>query len=881
MKKTDIKLTVLFLLFALCMILLSGCGTDDGKIHNNGVIADKYTADGTDFDNEIKATWDFVPVAENDELILLVNGSTAEIKVVDKTSGSEWYSNPQKRFDFDFVGETKSVYSQLYVEYNINDSANFMNSYLDAVLNYQYSFSPIENGLRVNFVMGTKPRTYLVPQLIEKERFEELLTHLNESEALELHDQYILIDMDEMQENDRMLLIERFPSLQNTTAYITQLRTALLSPSFGGAWPLATDYYLEQIESILIKAGYTQEEFNQYVADNNLPESVLSDTSIAMSIEYQLDGNQLVARVPYDSIAFQESELQLRKITMLPAFGAAYTDKNGYIFVPDGCGAIAYLNRAKENTSVYSAMVYDRDITLPQEQKKTAQVQSTVYLPVFGIKSENQSFLAIIEEGDALAEITSQVSSEGFTCNAVKATFCMNYVQHPTTIALSANAGLFYQEAIADTDLVIRYCFQYGDDANYVGMAESYRNYLLMRGKLQQQEIEQSIPLFLDIVQAINGKKNVLGIPVDRPLALTTNDQVIKILSELSKCGVSDVDVELQGWANGGYYHTAMNEVELMSELGGQKSLNRLTDYAKSNGITLFPSCNFQVVPQYETWGSFSAVKHAARTLENVMSYQSEWKNTFGIQTPVQSSRDGLTVSPAYYEEMIRSFMKEYAETGLTDISAGSLGYALGGDYREEFMVTRQKAKGFVQDGLKILADSTDKLAIEGGNVYTLENANYVYDLTMDSSGHNALDETVPFYQIVLHGVIPYAGEPANKVSDSTAQCLRFIETGTIPAFMWIYEENVVLKNTAYTKLNSTNYLQWFDKAVEMYNEVNEALMGCADATIIAHEILSDAVHKTVYSNGITIYVNYSSETQTIDGVTVQPTDYLRVEKGW
>ncbi len=878
MKKPIVRLGALCAAVAVWLTLLAGC--DDGsKPKNNGVIADIYKAEGTEFDSQIKGTMEFVPVAENDSLILSVNGSTAEIKVTCKDTGDAWYSNPQERYGESFIGETKRIYSQLIVEYNVNDGSNMMNSFSDGVLNNQYSFSAIENGLRVNFVLGTKPREYMVPQLIEKSRFEELITQLNEYDAQMLKDQYILVDLSDMEENDRLLLVERFPVLDEQTAYITQMRSALLTPSFGGSWPLATDYFLEQLEALLIKAGYTQEEFDRYVIDNKLPKSILSDTSIALSIEYTLEGDTLVARVPHDSIAFQDSQLQLTKITVLPAFGAASVEEEGYILLPDGSGALSYLNKSKENTSNYSALVYGGDATLPEWWNTGSRVEEGVYMPVFGIKTRDKSFLAILEEGDALAEISSQVSSESFTANVVNATFCMNYTQHSATTALSAKAGLFYQDTIADTDLSVRYCFQHGEKATYVGMAEAYREYLLESGGLQAQDIEDTVPLFLNIVQAVNGKRNILGIPVDRPLAVTTSEQVVEILETLAERQVSAVDVELQGWANGGYYHTAMNQVKLMGETGGKKGLNTLLEYADAHGVGVFPSCNFQSIPQFRTLGGLPAGQYAARTLENVISYQKEWSNTFGVETPVRKGRDGITVSPAKYTALVRSFLKEYNAYGFAGVSGGSFGYVLGGDYREGQMISRQGAKAAVAESLQLLAGSVDTLAVEGANLYTLADAGYVYGLTVASSEHNALDETVPFYQAVLHGVVPYAGEPANKVSDFDAQLLKYIETGTIPAFLWMYEENVMLKNTAYTSLNSTCYVQWLDKAVQTYQTVNEALAGCMDATMVAHDKLSAAVSRTVYSSGITVYVNYSGEAQTVDGVTVPARSYLRVEK--
>ena len=156
-----------------------------------------------------------------------------------------------------------------------------------------------------------------------------------------------------------------------------------------------------------------------------------------------------MVRVPNDSIAFRDSELQLTKITVLPAFGAADRQADGYIFLPDGSGALTYLNHTKTNTSNFSAPVYGEEHTLPSgteaEEKNTA-VSPDVYMPVFGMKNGDEAFLAIIEQGDALAEVTAQTGSENFTTNIVYADFRMSYAQNPPPKRSAPVRGCFIRK---------------------------------------------------------------------------------------------------------------------------------------------------------------------------------------------------------------------------------------------------------------------------------------------------------------------------------------------------------------------------------------------------------------------------------------------------
>ena len=45
-------------------------------------------------------------------------------------------------------------------------------------------------------------------------------------------------------------------------------------------------------------------------------------------------------------------------IQILPFFGAANLDQTGYIFIPDGSGALIDLNNGKEHYQPFSARVY-------------------------------------------------------------------------------------------------------------------------------------------------------------------------------------------------------------------------------------------------------------------------------------------------------------------------------------------------------------------------------------------------------------------------------------------------------------------------------------------------------------------------------------------
>jgi len=126
----------------------------------------------------------FEKIAENEYLILYINNQTTEIAVEEKSSGEIWYSNPPDRNTGGARGIARNLLnSQLkIIYYDLGDRMYEMNTYGDAILNEQYTITPLENGVRVDYIFGKewKDEDY-VARIIEKEKFENELKKLQEN----------------------------------------------------------------------------------------------------------------------------------------------------------------------------------------------------------------------------------------------------------------------------------------------------------------------------------------------------------------------------------------------------------------------------------------------------------------------------------------------------------------------------------------------------------------------------------------------------------------------------------------------------------------------------------------------------------------------------
>ena len=141
----------------------------------------------------------------------------------------------------------------------------------------------------------------------------------------------------------------------------------------------------------------------------NLGKSGVSYPNFKLTLNYTLTDNGVKVTIPNDSISFNE-DFPLLRISLLPYFGAdeASETANGYLFIPDGSGAVINMNQNEPNRrTIITGKVYGENASeLPKEEatEKTEQY----YLPVFGtVRNNNSAIFGIITNGDANSEITA------------------------------------------------------------------------------------------------------------------------------------------------------------------------------------------------------------------------------------------------------------------------------------------------------------------------------------------------------------------------------------------------------------------------------------------------------------------------------------------
>lgn len=783
-------------------------------------------------------------VLQNEQLQLLVDDTGGAIAVVQKKTGEIWFSNPPDREqDSLAAGVNKDLLSsQLSIDYfNAYGQLNSMNSYSDSVAHKQISFERMPQGVRVNYQLGVVQKTAEdLPLKLRKERLEELSGKLNST-------------------GKRALLIAYKEDKEN--GIYTRNDTALVG------------LQLERAFQAFADAGYTDADLQADMRDLDFEQTKAAPRVFLASLEYTLDGNSLVARVPAASLHYPK-EYPLNQLSVLSYFGAAGKETAGAIFVPDGSGALIRFNNGKAAYPPYQQTVYGTDRTMDLSDKPL--MEQPVRLPVFGMIKESGAFLGIIESGAPVAAVKADVSGRLNSYNYAHPIFNVINKGEVTLLAGSIQRSLpKFQEEPMKTDYTVRYAFLSGEAASYTGMAHYYRDYLLERKKLPPTTpLAQSdnTPFILQLVGGIDKTKHFAGIPYHSIEPLTSFDEAQDIVNQLQQKGIPDIKVRYSGWFNGGLNHKVPAKMKVDGAIGGEKGLKQFAYFAKEKNVPVYP--DVALLTSYSTSG-FSKSKDAARTLRGTPA--TLYPFDLALNRRSSTSAPSYVISPRLVNGYVDSMLQELKTLKVSGVSLRDLAGQLDSDYRKNEQIDRTEAEAASVEALSRMYQEGLDMVGDGGNAYALPYLTHITNAPLTYSRFKIEDEGIPFYPLVIRGSIGYAGTPYNLSSSTNARqyILQCLEYGSHISFEWIYKPNEVMKDTDYSQLYAVYYGQWMDQATGMYQEVNEVLKKVIGQPIMSHQRLAEGVYKTVYRNNIYVMVNYNSSPVTVDGKTVGAESYI------
>ena len=791
----------------------------------------------------------YIVAAENEYLRLEINEDTFEMRITELGSG--------KIHDTKVIHGTKgngltknTQKSDCRVTYIVNEyvgTTNSMDSNSMSVAYDNCTYRLIDNGVELNFVIGDMTLTSDdLPKMVPVEKYNTmLLPNWTETE-------------------DK--LFREFYRVYQGTMFVRYNEGAMGKVKLNALYTQLYDktpYTKEDLTEDNAAYGYTIEKINP---------------SIGITIRYTIDGGDFLVSVPCSEITFTKGN-PVTRIDLLPYFLCADTEQEGYIFVPDGCGSIINLNNGKTTALSYDDKVYGHDVLMNVETYVAPY--EPIRFPVYGIKAGDSATLAIIENGAELAGIFADISGRSDEFNRVYSYFTLRSIEQVSVVGTASGGSPRYPTDVFEDDIVIRYRFLNGEKANYMGMAESYREYLLERGMLSKNETTEDAPFFAEIIGAVRKTEFAAGIPYESTAVATTLTQAALILDALGENGVKNPVVLLRGFYEGGVKHESLSELELESDTGKERDLTALTGKAEQMGGGVYPVTN--MVKVYST-DNFSKSSQASRRQDDYIANVTMYAEP--ILARARGYTDSFYVSPAYIEEFSQKVSRNFAKADfkISGLALDDIGHLLVGDYRNKANISRANTTPRVKSAIDTM-NQVHTLIMSAPSDYALKNACMIYDLPDGDNGHKVEDASVPFMQLVLDGACAYTSKAWNESAYMGIwRELNFaIESKSCPHFIFTYESEEIFLHTEDTDSEGyfmTRYGQWLDTIRDSYAVFNDYWHKVSDAQIVSHEILSYGLRRTTFDNGVTAYVNYNAKPMNVDGVEVPARYFAVVEAG-
>ncbi len=842
-----------------------------GKVDEEGDPIIDYTNSDFGFKNRQEKLDTMMEVKTVGDITLYYEAFTGEVAIKNNKTGDVMFTNPYDISD-DFTEASEStkemLLSQIILTYKstTSDEIETFYSFEEAAMRHQITMKEIKNGIRVEYQIGEPAIQRLTPRMISVTRMKKLIMEPIETIIEEENYDWNEFDVEfayekflsfyELKDPNKKGLSERaikemqkaFPIVKEFPVYVCETN---ISPN-----------ELKILETLVKTCcpAYTYEELDYDNQETGYVNKDQSPPRFTMALEYKITEDGVEVTLPANGISFDETLYQLQTVSVLPYMGAGTNMYKGYTFFPDGSGTIFRYEELTESTKTVVGQMYGPDYAY---HEITGQNTQQLTMPVYGAVTnyseplyvytatdkENRTYndagyLAIITEGDSMATLTMEVDGPRHPYSTVYATFTPR--PSDTYILGDGTSSTAEWTVTSDRRYTGNYTIKYvmlsseGEyEPSYVGMAEAYRHYLTDNEVLTALKVDEKtgLPLYIESFGSMKGTKRVLSFPVEIDIPLTTFDDIKTMSAELSSAGVKNVNFKLTGFANGGLDATMPYKLSWQEVLGGGDGLTSLLEYAKENGVGIYPEFEFSYVQKDENFDGLSLKDHAIKTIDGRYTRRQVYDSGYQAFQPV----GGAAISASVFEYFWNALSEKYASYNVGSISLSTLGSDLNSDFDEDEPFHREDSKEFATDFLKNVHQN-NKVMISKGNAYALGYADIITDVALTSSGYISSSNSVPFAGIVLHGSKSFTGTPVNMEGDMKQAILNCIENGASLFFTLSYQNTQELKADEYwSKYYSISYDTWKSDVKKYYTILDDATGDLQTSYITDHGFLTEA----------------------------------------
>jgi len=581
-----------------------------------------------------------------------------------------------------------------------------------------------------------------------------------------------------------------------------------------------------------------------------------TELDIAFDLEVKLTDSGIQAYIPLDSIVEgRPEEIILSSIILFPGLGATEMDQiPGYMVIPDGAGAlIRYEDNEGQFNAPFEERFFGQNIGL--QDFRQSVINYPLSMPIFGAVHgvDQNAFIGIIESGQYSSRLLAYPNgAHNLDYNLIFPKFDILEVYRQSFSSDGTGGAMKYIQT-SYQDIQVKYNFLNGEAANYVGIGENYRNYLESLGELEKQIQTGDIEIFLNYLMS-DTESSFFG---NKLVEMSTVDQVLEMYNYFIDLGLINQSVGLMGWNNGGYSGELPSNVDFENKLGSNKSFRTLIEQINQENSVMLQNNYLFASGSTDGINYRTEVAKGSNKFKLELNFQNRVYNQLYVLYPYVSSKLALNDFDDYISEDVNVLFE-------------SLGNFLFSYYNGDYYNREDSCLDFLEVMQKYE---------EIGNYmypysYAYKYANGFYEAPLYNSQLKYYDDIVPLIQIVLKGSIDMYASYLNYNSLGKETILNLIDFGMNPAYVLTYQPSSMLKDTDLQHYFTTEFDLWKDTIATEYEYINNALKYVNGEYITSRIVLDFGIVKVSYSNGVDIYINYTSHIFNDGGITIPAMDY-------
>ncbi len=572
----------------------------------------------------------------------------------------------------------------------------------------------------------------------------------------------------------------------------------------------------------------------------------------------------------------QESDNRVVSISIAPFFCGVKNDtENAYLFIPSGSGALMGVDTKSDQGDSFSAQVYGYDSSI--DEVALTSIKEPIRLGVYGAKMGNNAVCAIIDSSEGSAWIKATSGSKTLGYSSCYATFQMRgYTNHSAVLfSYYEVESLVYSKKMIEKPISITYCPLSDDQANYSGMAKVYRDYLI--DTFGMNETSKEIPLNIRMLGGALMTKSFVGIPYKSVYPTTTLKEAEKIMAEIKKELNTDFAVQLKGYGDSGVdVGKIAGNFKVSNTLGSLKELKKLFEYSKNNNIDLYFDFDIERFNKGSAGFTkfFDSVTNAGE--QKAVQYH------YDLAVRGQKTDNSFNLlSPASFGKVFDKISAKTGKYNLTGISLDSASSTAYSDYIDKDNSKYYAKNGFsdaVSDVIKSIKSEKKRFMASNANLYSAVMADIITEAPVASEKSQVFLYDIPFYQMVFKGSVPITVQSINLSANPKLMLLKAVEGGSGLGYTVINNWDNTLINAEYPYYYNSVFEGIKNDIFNNSKQLSDYYKKISGQHISEHTVLDNGLRRTVFENGVCVYVNYTDKAINTPDGEVLPYEYLITE---